>query len=111
VENDETQAPTGRTASLEEGALWPYVKSSAVYVCPSNATGEEKRLSYSMNCAIAHMSNARVRSPSELCFWSMKRTPTADIFMLSILMRRTRPGLSPDALTQVHNGGRQPLVY
>jgi prepilin-type N-terminal cleavage/methylation domain-containing protein/prepilin-type processing-associated H-X9-DG protein len=33
----------------EQGAVWPYVKSAQVYVCPSAAETKSYRLSYSMN--------------------------------------------------------------
>jgi prepilin-type processing-associated H-X9-DG protein len=106
VENDAEQAPTGETALLEQGALWPYVKSSAVYVCPSNATGEEKRLSYSMNCAIVHMSNARVRLPSEIVLLVDEENANSGYFhAVDPDEANNVPGLSPDALTQAHNGG------
>jgi prepilin-type N-terminal cleavage/methylation domain-containing protein/prepilin-type processing-associated H-X9-DG protein len=33
----------------ERGAIWPYVKSLQVYVCPDDPNGATKQLSYSMN--------------------------------------------------------------
>jgi prepilin-type N-terminal cleavage/methylation domain-containing protein/prepilin-type processing-associated H-X9-DG protein len=59
--------PTGRTADIEGGALYSYVKSAPTYICPSSPYGEDTRLSYSMNCAIAGMNvNARMKTPGEI---------------------------------------------
>ncbi len=34
---------------IQAGAIYPYVKSTAVYICPSDSKGTAKTLSYSMN--------------------------------------------------------------
>src|SRR5690606_37952193 len=57
---------TDNTADVEGGALYPYSKSSQIYVCPSNEDGEKKRLSYSMNCAVAGIHDVRLTQPSEI---------------------------------------------
>jgi prepilin-type processing-associated H-X9-DG protein len=96
---------TGKTALVEQGSLWPYVKSGAVYICPSNPTGEEKRLSYSMNCAVAFMSNARIRTPSEIVLLVDEDNANSGFFHAVDPDEADTVGTSTDALTQVHNGG------
>ncbi|MBW3638001.1 MAG: DUF1559 domain-containing protein [Armatimonadetes bacterium] len=60
-------SPTGfNAANVEAGAIYPLVKSAEVYFCPSNKSGREKRLSYSMNCAINGMKDTRIREPAEI---------------------------------------------
>jgi prepilin-type processing-associated H-X9-DG protein len=60
--------PTGSQADVRGGALFPYVKNTDVYVCPSNPySADVTNLSYSMNCAIAGMSfRAKMNTPSEI---------------------------------------------
>jgi prepilin-type N-terminal cleavage/methylation domain-containing protein/prepilin-type processing-associated H-X9-DG protein len=77
-------------ADVEGGALYPYVKSSKVYVCPSNRDGELKRLTYGMNCALAGGTTQRVRVPSMMVllvdewrasdgyFWAANKTVSTD---------------------------------
>lgn len=36
---------------VDQGALYPYVKNTQVYICPSDSLGQTKRLSYTMNAA------------------------------------------------------------
>jgi prepilin-type N-terminal cleavage/methylation domain-containing protein/prepilin-type processing-associated H-X9-DG protein len=48
----------------EEGSLWPYIKSVAVYVCPSGQETVDFRLSYATNClldfaAMADLANSK----------------------------------------------------
>lgn len=63
---DEYPYIAGRKADIEKGALFSYVKTPEVYVCPSNEDGEAKRLTYSMNCAISGGPVSRVRFPSSM---------------------------------------------
>ncbi|HVF09473.1 MAG TPA: DUF1559 domain-containing protein, partial [Abditibacteriaceae bacterium] len=102
-----TFALTGNTANVEQGALFSYVKNAQVYVCPSNQDGTKKRLSYSMNCAVAGMSDVRIRQPVEIVilvdedknndgFFYATKTGDPAIGAL---------GNSTDELTQLHNGG------
>ena len=59
---------TAQVADVQGGALYPYVKNAAAYVCPSDPTGaDDKNLSYSMNCAIAGMSNrSKMKNPTDI---------------------------------------------
>ncbi len=95
--NSSPFAPTTKKADVEGGAIFPYVKSTQIYICPSNDDGEVKGLTYSMNCAIAGMHNVRMTQPS-------------DIIVL-VDEAHANDGLwysgsgSTDALTQDHNNG------
>ena len=61
------QPYTGAEAKPEKGALYPYVKNASVYVCPAEPNGEYKRLTYSMNCAIAGLNaTVRMKQPSDI---------------------------------------------
>lgn len=61
------QPYTGAEAKPEKGALYPYVKNAQIYVCPSEPNGEFKRLTYSMNCAIAGLNaTVRMKMPTEV---------------------------------------------
>ena len=53
-------------ANVEGGALYSYVKSTQVYICPSNRDGKIKGLTYSMNCALSGAPTGRVRFPSSM---------------------------------------------
>jgi prepilin-type processing-associated H-X9-DG protein len=94
---------TGVSANVEAGALYSYVRSGGVYVCPSNADGDVKKLTYSMNCAIAGMNDVRLRTPSEIVLLVDEDKANDGFFYI--------PGTSPsgftstDSLTQIHNGG------
>lgn len=61
------QPYTGAEAKPEKGALFSYVKNAQIYVCPSEPNGEYKRLTYSMNCAIAGLNaTVRMKKPTEV---------------------------------------------
>jgi prepilin-type N-terminal cleavage/methylation domain-containing protein/prepilin-type processing-associated H-X9-DG protein len=90
---------SGNKADVEGGALFPYVKSTQIYICPSNADGEAKGLTYSMNCAVAGMHNVRMTQPSDVILL-VDEAKANDGFWYAIDSTS-----STDALTQVHNGG------
>jgi prepilin-type N-terminal cleavage/methylation domain-containing protein/prepilin-type processing-associated H-X9-DG protein len=94
-----TQAPTGRQADIEGGALFPYTKSAQIYICPSNSDGQIKRLSYSMNCAIAGIRDAAIQTPAEVILL-FDEDKANDGFTYA-----DDSATSTDALTKVHNGG------
>ncbi|MEO6908979.1 MAG: prepilin-type N-terminal cleavage/methylation domain-containing protein [Abditibacteriaceae bacterium] len=91
------------TANVEGGALYSYVRSDGVYVCPSNVDGSKKLLTYSMNCAIAGMNDVRLRTPSEIVLLVDEDKANDGFFYV--------PGTNPvpftstDSLTKVHNDG------
>lgn len=96
-------SPTGyNTANVENGALYRYVRSNGIYICPSNEDGSKKLSTYSMNCAIAGMNDVRLRTPSEIVLLVDEDKANDGFFYV--------PGTSPsatstDSLTQIHNGG------
>lgn len=91
---------TGKTVNVEGGAIFPYVKSAQVYVCPSTPDGEKKRLSYSMNCAVAALNESVIPSTSEIVLLVDEAQTLNDGFFWAV-----NNGSSTDALTQVHLDG------
>lgn len=92
------QAP--KEAYPEKGVLYPYVKSSAVYVCPSNADNGKKKLSYSMNCALAFLGETRVTDATATILLVDEAETLNDGFFWA-----ANVDASTDMLTQKHNGG------
>ncbi len=88
-------------ANVEAGALYPYVKEAKVYYCPSNPSGAQKRLSYSMNCAIAGMGEVRIKEPSSIIL--LVDEEKANDGYLYTAGKLTGGGTSTDELTQRHN--------
>ncbi len=102
--------PNGNAANLEAGALFPYVKSTAVYVCPSNQDGEVKKLTYSMNCALTALSTSRIRSPGDIVLLvDEEKANDGYFFAVNDGPAGSSAGgttsNSTDALTIRHNGG------
>jgi prepilin-type N-terminal cleavage/methylation domain-containing protein/prepilin-type processing-associated H-X9-DG protein len=56
---------TGKKANIESGAIYPYTKSTQIYICPSNKDGQNKGLTYSMNCALAGTMEAAIEESSQ----------------------------------------------
>ncbi len=54
--------------NVSQGALYPYVKNTQVYICPSDLNGKTKNLSYSMNmiCSQKRLSGASKTSQTIL---------------------------------------------
>jgi len=59
-----SDTPTTVACDVTKGAIYTYVKSAQVYVCPSDKHGRAKLLSYSMNQNLELKSMAICRSPS-----------------------------------------------
>ncbi len=91
-------------ADVGAGALFPYVKSTAVYLCPSNEFRDETQLSYSMNCALSGLSSTRVRSPGDIVLLVDELYPT-DGFFYSTDICTADGKCSTDSLQDAHNGG------
>lgn len=108
---------TNPRAKVEEGAIYSYVKSPKVYYCPSVPYGEEKSLSYSMNCAIGGMSDVRVVDTTNVVLLVDEQGANDGFFYATNNKTPTPlgPGLpkeaagadgtSSDELTKAHNGG------
>lgn len=90
----------GRQAYVEKGALFPYVKEGSIYTCPSAPNFEKKKLSYSMNCAIAGLGEARNRQPAEIVLLVDEGESLNDGYFWAT----ADPG-STDKLMEKHNGG------
>ncbi len=94
---DEYPYISPRTADVEGGALFPYAKSGAVYVCPSNEDGEAKHLTYGMNCAISGGPVSRVRFPNSMVLL-VDEWRASDAFFWAI-----NDPASTDTVTKDHN--------
>ena len=90
---------TGKQADVTKGALYPYVKNESVYICPSNRDGREKRLTYSMNCAVSGLSTIKIISPGDIVLLVDEQYATDGYFWAN------DAAASTDKLTQQHNGG------
>ena len=89
----------GHEAYPEKGALFPYSKSAAVYMCPSAKDVNQKKLSYSMNCAIAGISIAsRVTDASNIILLVDEGDTINDGYLWA-----TNNSASTDALFKGHN--------
>jgi prepilin-type N-terminal cleavage/methylation domain-containing protein/prepilin-type processing-associated H-X9-DG protein len=88
---------TGNRADVENGAIFPYIKNSQVYMCPSNQDSKVKNLAYSMNCALGGASEAAVDEASSIILL-VDEDKANDGYWY------TGTG-STDALIQTHNGG------
>jgi prepilin-type N-terminal cleavage/methylation domain-containing protein/prepilin-type processing-associated H-X9-DG protein len=91
---------TGDKADVIDGALYPYVKSAQVYVCPSTEDGRTKELSYSMNCAVAGINQSAVPATAEIILLIDEAKTLNDGFFWAV-----NNGASTDDLTQAHLEG------
>jgi prepilin-type N-terminal cleavage/methylation domain-containing protein/prepilin-type processing-associated H-X9-DG protein len=90
----------GHEAYPEKGALFPYAKSTSIFICPSAKDSNKKKLSYSMNCAVAGMDVKRVRDTSEIILLVDEGDTVNDGYMWA-----TNNSASTDGLFKGHNGG------
>ncbi|RYG66633.1 hypothetical protein EON80_15055 [bacterium] len=86
---------TGKTANIEGGAIFPYIKSSQIFICPSNKDGQDKRLTYSMNCAMAGTMDAAVDEPTQIVLLLDEEKANDGYVYLG--------ANATDAMTQIHN--------
>ncbi len=94
---------TAHVADVQGGALYPYVKSAKTYVCPSDPYGaDDKNLSYSMNCAIAGMSNrSRMKNATDINLLVDEAYGNDGFFYIDNPVAPTPSG-STDAMAQYH---------
>lgn len=90
---------TGVVANIQGGALYPYTKSTQIYVCPSSRDGQKTGLSYGMNCTLAGQANFSVQSDTEVALLVDEAYPTDGFFWA------TDDATASDQMTQIHNGG------
>jgi len=103
-------------ADVEDGALFSYVKSASTFYCPSDPYGSDKKLSYSMNCALTLLSQTRIRTPADIVLLVDEQGPN-DGYFWAVNAHKDGPpisnisgvsppaGTSTDQLTTRHNGG------
>lgn len=91
---------TDHVAYPDKGAIFPYVKSTVVYTCPSAPDVDKKKLSYSMNCALAGLGEARLRKPAEIVLLVDEGETVNDGYFWAF-----NSASSTDSLMTRHNGG------
>ena len=89
----------GHEAYPEKGALFPYSKSAQIYVCPSAKDGNVKKLSYSMNCAVAGIAITRIREADKIVLLVDEGDTINDGYLWA-----TNNSGSTDSLFKGHNG-------
>lgn len=90
---------TGHTANVEGGAIFSYVKSAQIYICPSNRDGERKRLTYSMNCALGGIGDSAISQPA-ISILLVDEDKGNDAYLYA-----ANNANSTDTMTSIHNGG------
>jgi prepilin-type processing-associated H-X9-DG protein len=90
---------TGVRANISGGAIFPYVKSEQIFVCPSSTDGQEKGLDYSMNCTLSGEAEFGVQNQTDVILLVDEDKPSDGFFYASTDVN------SSDHLTKVHNGG------
>ncbi len=83
-----------------KSALYSYVKSTSIFMCPSATDNNKRKLSYSMNCALAGAGITRVRTPADLVLLVDEGKTINDGYFWA-----TKDSASTDALFDGHNGG------
>ena len=86
-------------AQISNGAIYPYIKSVQIYVCPSSRDGQTTGLSYSMNCALAGNMDAAVQNPVDVIQLVDEAYPSDGFFWADSSANGS------DQLTQIHLGG------
>ena len=94
-----TGAATGKRANIAGGAIYTYIKSEQIYICPSNADGGRKGLTYGMNCALGGSSEVAVQETS-LTALLLDEDRADDGFIFA-----ANSDTSTDTMTSIHNGG------
>ena len=96
---DSAGAYTSGTANVENGALFPYVKSNQIYICPSIPDGKLKRLSYTMSCALGGASESAITESSSIVLLDDEQSNNDGYFYAVNNQNST------DQMTKIHNGG------
>ena len=89
--------PRGNQANVAGGALYPYTKSTQIYICPSSRDGQVTGLSYSMNCTLAGQANFSVQNETEVVLLVDEAYPSDGFFWAST------DANASDQITQIHN--------
>lgn len=83
-----------QNGGVKDGVLFPYIKNTQVFVCPSDRR-REKKLSYSMNAAAGWIGDAMVERPTGFVEFIDEQTTLNDGFYY----------LPNDCPAKVHSGG------
>jgi prepilin-type N-terminal cleavage/methylation domain-containing protein/prepilin-type processing-associated H-X9-DG protein len=102
---DWCRTPEAGNRAVVNGSLFPYVRDTAVYMCPSDKWAKAKRLSYSMNYLLDGSYNVNcIRVPSRIVLLvNEKSGPWNDYNALNdgfFLFRAVQ-----DPPQDIHNGG------
>lgn len=84
-------------ASPANGAIFPYIKSEQIYICPSNVKGSDKKLTYSMNCALGGSLQFAAEDSTEIALLVDEGNANDGFFWA------TNNANSSDHITQIHN--------
>lgn len=90
---------SGRRANIEGGALYTYVKSTQIFVCPSSRDGRDTGISYSMNCVLGGAGQNSVQNETDVVMLVDEAFPSDAYFWA------TDDATASDQLTQIHNDG------
>jgi len=93
----ENYAPTGKRAVVKDGAIFPYLKSEQIFICPSSRDGSATGLSYSMNCTMDRAADMSIQSPTEVVLLVDEAYPSDGYFWAST------DSAASDQFTQRHN--------
>lgn len=96
---------TGEAAKTSVGGISNYLKNTEVYICPSTEFGEEKQLTYSMNCAVSGILGARIKQPASIVLLVDEAQTLNDGFFFAADTNDPGSfGQSTDTATQEHGG-------
>jgi prepilin-type N-terminal cleavage/methylation domain-containing protein/prepilin-type processing-associated H-X9-DG protein len=90
---------TGVKADVKNGAIFSYVKSEQVYICPSISDGKDKLLTYTMNCALGFANDSAITEPASVVLLDDEETNNDGYFYA------VNSPNSTDQMTKRHNGG------
>ncbi|HEY0072857.1 MAG TPA: DUF1559 domain-containing protein [Abditibacteriaceae bacterium] len=95
--------PAGTLTSVtivpDKGAIYPYVKNTQVYHCPSSMDGEFSGLTYTMNCAISGVKENSITQSSSVILLDDEKLNNDGYFYADDKVGST------DQMTDIHNGG------
>lgn len=89
-----------KQVDVTAGAIYSYIKSAQIYICPSNLDARQKLLSYSMNCSLAGAMDASIQSPANIVMLADEQNANDGFFYTG----NSSGANSTDHLTDIHNG-------
>ena len=91
--------PNNFPINVKAGALFPYVKNEALYICPSDRYAREKHLSYSMNMHLGFKHESELSEQSKLVLLVDESKTLNDGFFVPC------PAQYEDKPSNIHFGG------